>query len=135
MNYIHFQLIPQTLFSSEPSKDLEYDKLKTDVSISVEDTDKLSGNIHLDSDSSSDDEDYVSEGVPEHEQSAPPSPEPRKSPIIVSEESIGGGDGLLPTMWLGTEDGCIHVYNCTDNIRTKKNKIKIQHGSAVYCIM
>lgn len=39
------------------------------------------------------------------------------------------------TMWLGTEDGCIHVYNCTDNIRTKKNKIKIQQVSAVYSIM
>jgi hypothetical protein len=22
------------------------------------------------------------------------------------------------TMWLGTEDGTIHVYNCTDNIRS-----------------
>lgn len=40
-----------------------------------------------------------------------------------------------PTMWLGTEDGCIHVYNCTDNIRTKKNKIKIQQVSAVYSIL
>lgn len=39
------------------------------------------------------------------------------------------------TMWLGTEDGCIHVYNCTDNIRTKKNKIKIQQVSAVYSIL
>lgn len=38
-------------------------------------------------------------------------------------------------MWLGTEDGCIIVYNCTDNIRTKKNKIKIQHISAVYSIL
>lgn len=40
-----------------------------------------------------------------------------------------------PTMWLGTEDGCIHVYNCNDNIRIKKNKVKIQHGSSVHCIM
>ncbi|ETN57726.1 hypothetical protein AND_010690 [Anopheles darlingi] len=39
------------------------------------------------------------------------------------------------TMWLGTEDGCIHVYNCTDNIRIKKNKIKIPHVSAVYSIL
>lgn len=38
-------------------------------------------------------------------------------------------------MWLGTEDGCIHVYNCTDNIRIKKNKIKISHISAVYSIL
>ncbi|XP_077301096.1 rho guanine nucleotide exchange factor 17-like [Arctopsyche grandis] len=40
-----------------------------------------------------------------------------------------------PTMWLGTEDGCIHVYNCSDNIRIKKNKVKIQHGSSVHCIV
>jgi len=40
-----------------------------------------------------------------------------------------------PTMWLGTEDGCIHVYNSMDNIRIKRNKVKIQHGSAVHCIM
>ncbi|XP_076669099.1 uncharacterized protein LOC143369261 isoform X3 [Andrena cerasifolii] len=40
-----------------------------------------------------------------------------------------------PTMWLGTEDGCIHVYNCNDNIRIKKNKVKIQHNSSVHCII
>lgn len=40
-----------------------------------------------------------------------------------------------PTMWLGTEDGCIHVYNCSDNIRIKKNKVKIQHASGVHCIV
>jgi len=40
-----------------------------------------------------------------------------------------------PTMWLGTEDGCVHVYNSMDNIRVKRNKVKIQHGSAVHCIM
>lgn len=44
-------------------------------------------------------------------------------------------DRAQSTMWLGTEDGCIHVYNCTDNIRIKKNKIKIQHVSAVYSIL
>lgn len=40
-----------------------------------------------------------------------------------------------PTMWLGTEDGCIHVYNCLDNIRIKKNKIKLQHSSGVHSIV
>ena len=35
------------------------------------------------------------------------------------------------TMWLGTEDGTIHVYNCTDNIRIKKNKEKFVHNSPV----
>lgn len=39
------------------------------------------------------------------------------------------------TMWLGTEDGCIHVYNCSDNIRIKKNKIKIQLSSTVNSIV
>ncbi|KAJ8678665.1 hypothetical protein QAD02_014452, partial [Eretmocerus hayati] len=40
-----------------------------------------------------------------------------------------------PTMWLGTEDGCIHVYNCSDNIRIKKNKTKLQHSSSVHSII
>lgn len=38
-------------------------------------------------------------------------------------------------MWLGAEDGYIHIYNCTDNIRIKKHKIKIQHISAVISIL
>ncbi|XP_039948456.1 uncharacterized protein LOC120766810 [Bactrocera tryoni] len=45
------------------------------------------------------------------------------------------GEGNLSTMWIGTEDGCIHVYNSTDNIRIKKNRIKIEHQSAVYSIL
>lgn len=59
----------------------------------------------------------------------------------VSSRGVVGGevgedcDHLQPTMWLGTEDGCIHVYNSSDNIRIKKNKVKIQHGSSVHCIM
>lgn len=39
------------------------------------------------------------------------------------------------TMWLGTEDGCILIYNSNDNIRIKKNKIKLQLGSSVLCIL
>ncbi|KAF4523303.1 hypothetical protein B566_EDAN009426, partial [Ephemera danica] len=50
-----------------------------------------------------------------------------------SDDAIDEADS--PTMWLGTEDGYIHVYNSTDNIRIKKNKIKIHHGSAVHCII
>lgn len=59
----------------------------------------------------------------------------------VSSRGVVGGevgedcDHLQPTMWLGTEDGCIHVYNSSDNIRIKKNKVKIQHSSSVHCIM
>ncbi|KAK3099343.1 hypothetical protein FSP39_002973 [Pinctada imbricata] len=39
------------------------------------------------------------------------------------------------TMWLGTEDGCIHIFQSTDNIKTTKNKLKIHHESPVYCIV
>ncbi|XP_043506362.1 uncharacterized protein LOC122526844 isoform X7 [Frieseomelitta varia] len=49
---------------------------------------------------------------------------------VTTEEDVN-----QPTMWLGTEDGCIHVYNCNDNIRIKKNKVKIQHNSSVHCII
>lgn len=44
-------------------------------------------------------------------------------------------DNQQSTMWLGTEDGCIHIYNSGDNIRIKKNKIKLQHGSAILSIL
>lgn len=39
------------------------------------------------------------------------------------------------TMWLGTEDGVVHIYNCADSLRIKRNRLKIQHNSAVYCIL
>ena len=39
------------------------------------------------------------------------------------------------TMWLGTEDGHINVYNCTDNIRIKKNKEKFLHPAPVLGIL
>ena len=38
-------------------------------------------------------------------------------------------------MWLGTEDGTIHVYNCTDNIRIKKNKDKFCHTAPILAIL
>lgn len=71
-------------------------------------------------------------------------PDPVIIPQHQQQDSLGSNCGLgdenennhnQSTMWLGTEDGCIHVYNCTDNIRIKKNKIKIQHVSAVYSIL
>ncbi|XP_053211596.1 rho guanine nucleotide exchange factor 17-like isoform X5 [Panonychus citri] len=40
-----------------------------------------------------------------------------------------------PTMWLGTEDGYIYIYNCNENIRIRKNKQKIQLPATVYCII
>ncbi|CAG2069302.1 unnamed protein product [Timema podura] len=57
------------------------------------------------------------------------------SDSLASDAASDDADNLQPTMWLGTEDGCIHVYNCSDNIRIKKNKVKIQHGSSVHCII
>lgn len=58
------------------------------------------------------------------------------SPSVLSSSSqMHNIDENESQMWLGTEDGLIHVYNCTDNIRTKKNKIKIQHVSSVQSIM
>lgn len=57
-----------------------------------------------------------------------------KSPETTSIDS-DDTDTHQCTMWLGTEDGCIHVYNSSDNIRIKKNKIKIQHGASILCIM
>jgi Rho guanine nucleotide exchange factor 17 len=58
------------------------------------------------------------------------------SPSVISNTSqIHTIDENESQMWLGTEDGFIHVYNCTDNIRTKKNKIKIPHVSSVQSIL
>ncbi|XP_033116116.1 rho guanine nucleotide exchange factor 17-like [Anneissia japonica] len=45
-------------------------------------------------------------------------------------------EAAQPTMWLGTEDGCIHVYQCGDNISTKrKSRAKIRHPASVHCIL
>ncbi|XP_039288297.1 rho guanine nucleotide exchange factor 17 isoform X2 [Nilaparvata lugens] len=90
------------------------------ISISVEDTDNTDdNNTRLDSSSSSDGEGGADEGG------------------CGGEGGGGGEEGeeAEPTMWLGTEDGSIHVYNCSDNIRIKKNKVKIQHRSAVHSII
>lgn len=93
-------------------------------------------NIQLDSSSSSDSE-------PEASSATTVTVQDRSvSPSIISNASSQQHQQQLSTtlddesqMWLGTEDGYIHVYNCTDNIRIKKNKIKIQHVSAVYSIL
>lgn len=84
---------------------------------------QIGSNIQLDSSSSSD-----SEPEPLPDRPASPSSVSNSSQIPVCDDSES-------QMWLGTEDGFIHVYNCTDNIRIKKNKIKIQHVSAVTSIL
>lgn len=90
------------------------------------------GNIQLDSESSDDEEEEEetnSESQEEEQQ-----PKPQEAPKAPKEE-VEETDNHFPTMWLGTEDGCIHVYNCNDNIRIKKNKMKVQHSAAVHCII
>ncbi|KAI8437746.1 hypothetical protein MSG28_011980 [Choristoneura fumiferana] len=57
------------------------------------------------------------------------------SPASRQSSEDSGSSANQPTMWLGTEDGCIHVYNCLDNIRIKKNKVKLQHNSGVHSIV
>ncbi|XP_015511669.1 rho guanine nucleotide exchange factor 17 isoform X3 [Neodiprion pinetum] len=101
---------------------------KSGISISVQDADATGGNIQLDS-SSSDDSD--SDDIPCADAGSS-----SMGGDVSSLEGVGMEEDLnQPTMWLGTEDGCIHVYNCSDNIRIKKNKVKIQHGSSVHCII
>lgn len=53
----------------------------------------------------------------------------------VTNDANDEEDANQPTMWLGTEDGFVYVYNCSDNIRIKKNKIKMQLGNSVLCIV
>ncbi|XP_018047737.1 PREDICTED: rho guanine nucleotide exchange factor 17 isoform X1 [Atta colombica] len=102
---------------------------KNSISISVQDVDASGGNIQLDSSSSSDDSD--SDDIP----SADTGSVTLSGDVSSIDNTITEEDANQPTMWLGTEDGCIHVYNCNDNIRIKKNKVKIQHGSSVHCII
>eukprot|EP00794_Sanderia_malayensis_P007578 gene7578-8417_t len=40
-----------------------------------------------------------------------------------------------PTMWLGTEDGCIHVYQSSDVSQVRKSKMKMQFGAVVNAIL
>lgn len=112
-------------------------------------TNSSSGNerdMQLDSSSSSDDSDEPEQNqplrrlnsakansTPQLSTSAPNSSSDHSH--ITDESSSNDNQQQQPTMWLGTEDGCIHVYNCTDNIRTKKNKIKMQLSSAIYSIL
>ncbi|XP_034723529.1 rho guanine nucleotide exchange factor 17-like isoform X1 [Etheostoma cragini] len=39
------------------------------------------------------------------------------------------------SVWLGTEDGCIHVYQSSDNIRNRKNSMKMQHSASILCVL
>ncbi|KAL6438915.1 hypothetical protein ACFW04_003755 [Cataglyphis niger] len=102
---------------------------KSGISISVQDVDASGGNIQLDSSSSSDDSD--SDDSP----CADTGSTTLSGDVSSIDNTTAEEDANQPTMWLGTEDGYIHVYNCNDNIRIKKNKVKILHGSSVHCII
>lgn len=103
--------------------------------------------IQLDSSSSSEDSDEMPESVTPggtlytHNTNTGSgqlsSSAPQAQPLSLHHELLGAdeADAQQSTMWLGTEDGCVHVYNCTDNIRIKKNKIKMQLSSSVYSIL
>ncbi|GFG38293.1 hypothetical protein Cfor_08933, partial [Coptotermes formosanus] len=128
--------------SSSSSAGQPFTNSKAGISISVEDTDETGGNtVQLDSSSSSEDEDEGDEGTPAPGMTAGVEEDPKRirsvSDSLVGETPImtADADNLQPTMWLGTEDGCIHVYNCSDNIRIKKSKVNIQHGSSVHSII
>lgn len=71
------------------------------------------------------------------ESSSSDSEEPEVQSQSVSSSVISNLSQLTDEsqMWLGLEDGCCLIYNCNDNIRIKKNKIKIQHVSAVHSIL
>ncbi|GLV39352.1 uncharacterized protein CBL_13229 [Carabus blaptoides fortunei] len=100
-----------------------------------EDEENRGANIQLDSSSSSaDEEDSEREEYVEKRRRGSPLNR-GKSAETASTDSSDDTDSQQPTMWLGTEDGCIHVYNCNDNIRIKKNKIRLQHGSSILCII
>ncbi|KAF2365474.1 Dbl (DH) domain [Trinorchestia longiramus] len=106
-----------------------FKKFRSDVGRSVANRD--------DSDSSDDDEEEESNAEENtrkrRSESLPPG---NNLPSPSSGASAGDdGDARRPTMWLGTEDGFIHVYNCSDTIRIKKNKFKFQLGSSVHCII
>ncbi|PBC28241.1 Rho guanine nucleotide exchange factor [Apis cerana cerana] len=111
------------------TNNISFANSKSGISISVQDVDASGGNIQLDSSSSSDDSD--SDDIPCADTgSLSLSGDVPSIDNVTTEEDVN-----QPTMWLGTEDGCIHVYNCNDNIRIKKNKVKIQHNSSVHCII
>ncbi|XP_029040415.2 rho guanine nucleotide exchange factor osg-1 isoform X5 [Osmia bicornis bicornis] len=111
------------------TNNISFANSKSGISISVQDVDASGGNIQLDSSSSSDDSD--SDDIPCADTgSLTLTGDVPSIDSVTTEEDVN-----QPTMWLGTEDGCVHVYNCNDNIRIKKNKVKIQHNSSVHCII
>ncbi|XP_045481375.1 rho guanine nucleotide exchange factor 17 isoform X3 [Harmonia axyridis] len=85
--------------------------------------------IQLDSSSSSEEDDKS-----DHEDFQEPHHQVTNS-TDNSSVDLDEVDHLGATMWIGTEDGYIHVYSSTDNIRIKRNKTKIRHNSSILSII
>ncbi|XP_064553700.1 rho guanine nucleotide exchange factor 17 isoform X1 [Drosophila montana] len=85
--------------------------------------------------SSSEDEADVVSAAPLEQRIPSPAPSLHATYHLQQDSNPDENECNQSTMWIGTEDGCIHVYNSTDNIRIKKNRIKIEHHSAVFSIL
>ncbi|XP_065202410.1 rho guanine nucleotide exchange factor osg-1 isoform X2 [Planococcus citri] len=116
--------VPVSRIIEKFNADAQTDSVKGDSYEEVNESIPLDNNegdipdIHLDS-SSSEDEDGEEELSIEELK-------------ITDNSNSENGDS---TMWLGTEDGYIYIFNCTDSLRVKRNKQKYKHNSAVYCIL
>ncbi|XP_043238811.1 serine/arginine repetitive matrix protein 2-like [Amphibalanus amphitrite] len=110
--------------SPEPTRCASTPPTGSEPPAAAQSGDEKSGTIDLDSSSDSSDSD-----------------ESRADDWRDDSSATGGGGGGAagqadqPTMWLGTEDGCIYVYNCADYVRIKKTKVKVQLGSAAHAIV
>lgn len=38
------------------------------------------------------------------------------------------------TVWLGTEDGILHIYDCSDSVRVKKGRHRVEHKAPLNCM-
>ncbi|XP_043279981.1 uncharacterized protein [Venturia canescens] len=127
---------PNFKYNRNILKNRPIDLTKSGISILVEDADGNGNDTQLDSSESS--EDSEAEEVASNQTistTASTAPGGAFGSDATSLDDVLDEETLQPTVWLGTEDGCIHIYNCNDNIRIKKNRIKIQHGSSVHSIM
>ncbi|XP_064637015.1 uncharacterized protein LOC135493544 [Lineus longissimus] len=80
-----------------------------------------------DDDSSSSDDDEFGDGAEADVKSSDDDEKGCKSGALY--------DPYKSTMWLGTEDGFIMIFQCTDNIKTTRNKLRIQHAASVLSIV
>ncbi|XP_022250680.1 rho guanine nucleotide exchange factor 17-like [Limulus polyphemus] len=109
--------VKHSSFLSDSYPDLSLD------SKNVEEEDgpfSTNGNFQLDSDSSDTGEED-SESPDEHFTTKP---NYAAGNYLVREDTKDEAVGEQSTMWLGTEDGCVHIYNCSDDIGTKKTRLK-----------